>query len=57
MYDFILKNQNEWKGSELSTRIMGKVLHEIFKAVVNDLKNALSTLGESVSEVSHFIPE
>ena len=36
---------------------MGKGLHKIFKAVANELNNAFPTLGESVSEVSHFIPE
>ena len=35
---------------------MGKVLHKVFKAVVNELSNALPTLGESWSEVSHFVP-
>ena len=32
-------------------------LHKVFKAVVNELKNLFPTLGESGSEVSHFIPE
>ena len=36
---------------------MGKGLHRVFKAVVNELNTALSTLVESVSKVSHFIPE
>ena len=36
---------------------MGKVLDKIFKAVVNKLNNSLPTLGESGSEVSHFISE
>ena len=35
---------------------MGKGLHKLFKAVVNELNNALLHLGESSSEVSHFIP-
>ena len=30
-------------------------LHKVFKAVVNELKNVLNDLGESGSEVSHFI--
>ena len=34
---------------------MGKGLHKLFKAVVNELQNAFPTLGESESEVSHFI--
>ena len=36
---------------------MRKVLHKVFKGVVNELKNELPTLGESGSEVSHLIPE
>ena len=34
---------------------MGKVLHKLFKAVVNELNNEFHNLGESVPEVSHFI--
>ena len=33
--DHIRKMKNEWKGSELSEKSMGKVLHKLFKAVVN----------------------
>ena len=36
---------------------MGKVLHEVLKTVVNDILRVLPTLGESVSEVSYFIPD
>ena len=36
---------------------MGKGLHKVFKYIVNELNNSLPNLGESVSEVSHFIPE
>ena len=36
---------------------MGKVLHKLFKAVVNDISQALPVLGEYGSEVSYFIPE
>ena len=36
---------------------MVKVLHKLFKAVVNELSEALPILGSSVSEVSYFIPE
>ena len=38
-------------------RNMGKVLHKIFKAFVNEISQALPILGEPVSEVSHFISE
>ena len=36
---------------------MGKVLHKVFKDFVKKLKNSFPNLGESGSEVSHFIPE
>ena len=36
---------------------MGKGLHKLFKAVINELENSLPNLGESGSEVSHFIPD
>ena len=36
---------------------MGKVLHKVFKVVINEISQVLPILGESVSEVSYFIPE
>ena len=36
---------------------MGKVLHNLFKAVVNKISESLPILGESGSEVSYFISE
>ena len=36
---------------------MGKGLHKVFKTVVKEISQYLPTLGESGSEVSHFIPE
>ena len=36
---------------------MGKGLHKVFKAVVNDISQALLILGKPVSEVSYFIKE
>ena len=36
---------------------MGKVLHKLFKAVVDEFSEALTILGESGSEVSYFIPD
>ena len=36
---------------------MGKGLHKVFKTVVRDISQYLPPLGESCSEVSHFIPE
>ena len=47
----------EWKGALLSTRNMGKGLHKLFKAVVNEISQALPILGESGSEFSYFILE
>ena len=34
---------------------IGKVLHKVFKAVVNDISQVLPILGESGSEVSYLI--
>ena len=36
---------------------MGKGLHRLFKAVVKEILQDFPPLGESCSEVSHFIPE
>ena len=36
---------------------MGKGLHKVFKTMVKDISQDLPPLGESGSEVSHFIPE
>ena len=36
---------------------MGKGLHKVFKAVVNDISQVLPILGESGSEVSYSIPD
>ena len=36
---------------------MGKGLQKLFKAVVNDILQALNFLGESGSEVYYFITE
>ena len=38
MRNRIRKTQNEWKGEELSEKIMSKGLHKVFKAVVCELK-------------------
>ena len=53
----IKQTQTEWKGSELWENSIGEILHKVFKAVVNEINNALPTLVESGSEVSHFITE
>ena len=36
---------------------MGKGLNKIFSTVVNEISQELTPLGESGSEISHFIPE
>ena len=36
---------------------MSKGLHEVGKAVANEILQALPIFGESWSEVSYFIPE
>ena len=36
---------------------MGKVLHKGFSKFVKEISQELTPLGESGSEVSHFIPE
>ena len=36
---------------------MGKILHKVLKAVVNEISQDLPILGESGSEVSYFIPD
>ena len=40
----------------LSTQNMGKGLHKLFKAVVNDISQALTIFGKSGSEVSYLFP-
>ena len=39
-----------------STQNMGQVLHRVFKTVVKEISQDLPTLGESILEVSYFIP-
>ena len=46
--------QEEWKGSLLSTRNMGKGLQKLFKAVVNEISKYLPILGESGSWTTKF---
>ena len=36
---------------------MGKCLHKVFSTIVKEILQELTNLGESGSEVSHFIPE
>ena len=57
IYDRIKQEQNEWKVEERSAKSMGKGSHKVFKADVKELNNSFPTLGESGSELSHFITE
>ena len=55
--DSINQRQSECKGALKSTRIIGKGLPKIFKTFVKEISQELTSLGESGTEVSHFIPE
>ena len=39
------QGQAKWKGALSSTRNMGKGLHKVFKAIVNDISKALPVFG------------
>ena len=53
--DCLKQSQAEQKGELLSTRNMGKGLHKLFKAVVNDISQELPIQVESGSEFSYLI--
>ena len=55
--DSIKQRQSERKGAFTATRSMGKGLQKVFKTVLKDISQDLTPLGESGSEVSHFILE
>ena len=55
--DRIRQIQSEWKGALKDTQITGKGLHKVFSAVVKEIFQELVALGESGTEVSHFITE
>ena len=40
-----------------ATQNIGKVLHKAFKTAVKEISKIFPPLGESSSEISHFIPE
>ena len=52
-----MQRQLEWKGALKATQSMGKGLHKVFSTVVKEISQEWTPLGESGSEVSHFIPE
>ena len=45
------------EGALLSKQKMGKVLHKVFKDVINNILQVLPIMVESGSEVSYLIPE
>ena len=47
--DHIKQSQTEWKGPLLSMKNIGKIMHKLFKAVVNEILQALPILDESGS--------
>ena len=55
--DLIKQIQEKWKGALLSTQKIGKGLHKVLRAAVNEISHVLPFLGESGLEVSYFIPE
>ena len=55
--DSVKQRQAGFKGVLLSNGNMSKGLHQLFKAVVNEILQAFPILVESGSEVSYFIPE
>ena len=55
--DRVRQRQLEWKLALKATRSMGKGLQKVFSTLVNEISQELTALGESGSEVYHFIPE
>ena len=55
--DRIKQRPSEWKGALKDTRNMGKGLHKVFSTIVSEISQELTNLGESGSEVPHFIPQ
>ena len=52
-----MQSQLEWKGALKASRSMGKGLHKVFSTFKKEILQELTALGDSDSEVSHFIPE
>ena len=55
--DRIRQRKSERKGVLKAKQSMGKGLHKVFNTAVKEILQELTPLGESGSEVSHFIPE
>ena len=46
IHDCLKKRQAEWKGALLSTQNMGKGLHKVFNAVINEISKTLPIFCE-----------
>ena len=55
--DRIRQKEYQWKVELKAMRNMGKVLQKVFITIVKKILQELTPLGESGSEVFHFIPE
>ena len=55
--DRIKQRNSECKGALKYTQNMGKGLHKLFKTILKEISQDLPHLGESGSEVFHFITE
>ena len=57
IYYHIKRIQTECKKALIYTQNMGKGLHKVFKAFINDISQVLPIWGKTGSEVSYFIPD
>ena len=57
IHDRVRQKESQRKGALKATRNMGKGLHKASSTIENEIYQELATLGESGSEISHFIPE
>ena len=55
--DLVRRKESQWKVALKVTLNMVKGLHKVFSTIVKEISQELATLGESGSEVSHFITE
>ena len=55
--DHIKQKKSEWEKGLKATHKMGKCLYKVFSTTVKEIFQEMNNIGESGSEVSHFIPE
>ena len=55
--DRVRRKESQRKGALRATHNMGEGLHKVLSTIVKDILQELTALGESGSEVYHFIPE